>query len=349
MERFAHGGNVHEIARRVQRPPEEIVDFSASINPLGLPAPVREALVEGIADVVHYPDPYARDLRGALASWLEVDETSVLVGNGSTDLLYLLLQQLRPRQVLIPVPSFLEYERAALAANSRPTFIATQKSQDYRITLRDLDPHLYETDLCLLGHPNTPTGLLVDRGTLEALLERGVPVVVDEAFIDFVHHRPSMRSALREFPQLCILGSLTKFYALAGLRVGYLIAHPAFVAALAAMQPPWSVSLLAQRAALAALQDEDYRARTATLIAQERPYLQSELSRLELVALPSACNFLLVEVPEPSEILWERLVKQGVLVRDCRNFRGLDGNYIRVAVRTRAENNRLLDALRTSL
>ncbi len=349
MDRFEHGGNIRGVARQFRLDPAEIIDFSASINPLGVPPLARAGLVDALSEVVHYPDPHADELRWALARHLGVDPSYVLVGNGSTDLLYLLLQHLRPRRVIIPVPSFVEYERASLAVGRQPCVVETAKEAGYRVGLDDLGPQLRRGDLCFLGHPNNPTGCLLVDGMVEELLRRDVQVVVDEAFIDFVDGRPSAGTLVHTSPHLWILGSLTKFYALPGLRVGYLIAQPTQVERLAAAQPPWSVNTLAQRAALAALRDEVYRTSALAVISSERGYLQDELARLDLRPLPSSCNFLLVEVPCPSDMLWERLAREGVLVRDCRNFPGLRGDYIRIAVRTRNENDRLIRALQEAV
>jgi threonine-phosphate decarboxylase len=358
MNRFEHGGNVQECARRFGLEPAQIIDFSASINPVGLPLTARAALAAAVSEIVHYPDPHAGGLRQALARRLGVDASQVLAGNGATDLLYLLLQHLRPNRVVIPVPSFVEYERAVIATGCRQCIVETAPETGYRVDLEDLRPYLEEGDLCLLGHPNNPTGRLLDPETIGGLLEHDVQVVVDEAFIDFVDGRPSVERFARtsppmgtsvSSPTLWILGSLTKFYAMPGLRVGYILADSTQIERLAAAQPPWSVNTMAQHAALAALQDEDYRDRTLAVIRQERAYLCEELTRLDLQPLPSSCNFLLVPVPCPSGLLWERLARKGVLVRDCGNIRGLRGDYVRIAVRTREENARLLRELREAL
>jgi threonine-phosphate decarboxylase len=349
-----HGGNVWQAARDLGRPLTEILDFSASINPLGMPDGVAQAARQAVAQAVHYPEIDAGALRTALAEHHRLPAANVLPGNGSSELLYLLPRVLRPRRTLLVTPAFSEYRRAlSLAGSSIDTF-ALDAADNFRLDVPRLVAALQpDTDLLLLANPGNPTGAAVPPADLEALIELldgRLLLAVDEAFADFA---PEL-SLLHRVPQrgnFCVFRSLTKFYAMPGLRAGFLAGPDALVAALGLSQEPWTLSTVAQAAAQACLAEEEFRQRTLTLIPAWRAALVAGLEALGLAVFPGAANYLLARRDDGGNAtdLTARLRKVGMLIRDCSDFPPLDHRYLRLAVRTEAENNRLLTALKELL
>jgi len=342
---FSHGGNIYEIKRKRQK---DILDFSASINPLGIPLKIQETIYRSFDKIVHYPDPDAGDLVKAIARYWRIDKENILIGNGSAELIYLILQAYVPSAVCIPVPAFSEYERAAKCLKSKIRFMRLKEKEQFQLNASSC----YPADMAFLCNPNNPTGNLVidsrrDIDKLSAKL-----IVVDEAFMDFVsdEREESFIKIAQKSKKVIVLRTFTKFFALAGLRIGYLIAHKDTVRFLRRYQIPWSSNVCAQIAAKAMLEPSSYIAETKALIEKERSFLFNKIQEIPgLSPYPSQANFLLVKIYKKnvtSSILVERLINKGILVRDCANFRGLSNAFIRVAVRSRKENLKLIEALK---
>lgn len=343
-----HGGDVMAAAARWQLDPEMILDYSANINPFGPPAGVLEAARAALAGVSHYPEPFARTLRAALAQRHHVAPEAVLVGNGAAEVIHLLLRQAAGRRVAVPAPGFAEYGRAARAVGATvlPVPVAVEGGC---LAI----PPLSAGDSLILCNPHNPTGRLwTPAQVLELAAATPATLVVDEAFMDLTlpGEAGSVIPHVAEVPNLVVVRSLTKFYAMPGLRVGYAIASPKRVAALDAVRDPWSVSTAAQQAAQAALADQEYARRTRAWVTTEPAFLAAELAKLPgFLVAPPAANFILVRAPEPAWVLQERLGPRGVLIRDCRSFTGLTEYHMRLAVRARPQNLRLLAELRAAV
>jgi threonine-phosphate decarboxylase len=344
-----HGGDVYHLARSLGVRVEDLLDFSANINPLGYPAGVPEAVQAALVNLVHYPDRRCFELRGDLAAYhgLYIDE--VLVGNGSTELIYLVVRALKPARALIVAPAFSEYQEALEAASVPFEFHLTSEAGFF--TLERL-PEAPGAELVFLANPASPSGALLPPGRLDSWLAAweaaGTFVALDEAFIDFAEEA-SLKTSLKRYPRLIILRSFTKFFAIPGLRLGYLLAAPELIESFAAMQEPWSVSNLAQAVGQACLQDRDYMIRSRALVREERQHLLKGLQALPgITAFPGEANYLLAKLTLPgwtARRLREGLLPRGIIIRDASNFKGLDERYIRVAVRRREDNDRLLTAL----
>jgi len=341
---YQHGGNIYEIKRREQT---SVLDFSANINPLGIPSRIKKSLSRQLKDLVHYPDTRAHRLVAALVRYWKVKEENVLVGNGSTELIYLILNAFRPDKVILPVPSFTEYERAARIEASQVRFIHMLEGEGFCLNF----DHINNCDMLFICNPNNPTGNLIVSNRADI---KNIPVkriVIDEAFMDFVPDEKIYTFILEAVrsKKIIVLRTLTKFFALPGLRVGYLIAHRDIIRVLKEYQMPWSVNVLAQVAAEQCLSEDAFIQRSKQLIAKERAFLYERLGRIrKLKPYPSVANFLLVKIKDKrltSSCLKERLLKKSILIRDCANFRGLDKQFIRVAVRTHKENMQLVEAL----
>ena len=355
MTQPAHGGNVYKVARERRISVERIVDFSASINPLGFPAAGLRAIRSALKQIVHYPDPDCWQLRQVLAQQCRVDPDMILVGNGSTELIHLLPRALAIKSALIIGPTFEEYARALMDAGSVVQYVHAKREERFRPplqeVLRQLSAKRSRFDAVFLCNPNNPTGRVINRsalGELADVVERLEGwLIVDEAFIDYCQEQ-SVVSMLREHPRLMVLRSLTKFYAMPGLRIGYVLGTGKIVDRLKDRQPPWSVNSLVQDASRAVLHDFAYAIQSRAFIEIERSRFVRGLRSLSgLRIYPSAANFVLIELPAwtSAGVVTDGLASEGLLVRDCSPLPGLTMQMIRVAIRTAKENRRLIAAL----
>ena len=347
-----HGGEVDRWAQSFGFAARDILDFSASINPLGPPASARQAFIKSFGDVSRYPDPYGNILKEALAARHGIDPSEVLLGNGSTQLIYLLCAALRPRTGVIVGPAFSEYANTLALAGAAVRTLPLCGDEGFRFSIERLT-ELWDKDcdILFLATPNSVTGQLIPRVEIEKLAglaaARKSFVVVDEAFIDFIEAE-SVKSVARENPYLIVLRSLTKYYALPGLRIGYLLGQVSRVAQLASYSQPWSVNGPALSVALACLADTNFTAKTQRWLEQERRLLSDRLSAIEgLRPFPSQANFLLVKIEKHGDAAQLRsfLLGKKILIRACDSFAGLGADYFRIAVRRRTENRRLLAGL----
>jgi threonine-phosphate decarboxylase len=347
-----HGGDVYTWAQKARIDPAEIIDFSASINPLGPPASVRKAFQKSYNEVSRYPDPYGEELKKALAKRHGMKPTEILVGNGSTQLVYLLCFALRPRKALVAGPAFSEHANALTLAGAKVRFLSLTPNDDFRFSTEDFMAAWGKADdMAFLTTPNSVTGRLIPRAEIEkiariALLKKRF-LVIDEAFIDFVEEE-SVKQLIWDNPYVIILRSLTKYYALPGLRLGYLLAHSRRVAQFAAYLEPWSVNGPAQKVALACLADARFRLNTERWLHRERSYLAQALIALKrFQPYPSNANFLLVRIANNASAvgLHSFLLNKKILIRFCNSFAALGSDHFRVAVKRRKDNRRLLEAL----
>jgi threonine-phosphate decarboxylase len=355
MTQPTHGGNVYKVARERRISVGQIVDFSANINPLGFPASGDRAIRSARKQIAHYPDPACWRLRQALAEHCSVDPDMILVGNGSTELIHLLPRALAIKSALIIGPTFEEYAHALTEAGSLVQYIHARREDRFRPpatdVLRGLIRRRSRLEAVFLCNPNNPTGRVVDRRYVRELAEavdrQEGWLIVDEAFIDYCQAE-SVVPMLKEHPRMVVLRSLTKFYAMPGLRIGYLLGASKTVDQIKDRQPPWSVNSLAQEVACSILRDHAYAARSRGFMKQERSRFMCGLRSLAAVRVyPAAANFVLIELPGWTSAceVTGRLASQNLLVRDCSAMPGLTAQMIRVAIRTAQENRRLIGAL----
>ncbi len=346
MTRESHGGNIYLAAKELGLDEEMIIDFSASINPLGVPESVRSAITEHITTLVNYPDPDATRICGKIAERQDLNQENIICGNGTTELIYLLARAFRPRRVLIPAPTFGEYERACTRVEGSVVVRHLLKREsDFRIDPVSFISNMEGCDMAFLCNPNNPTGQLAGRNDVLAMAEGGrraeCILVVDEAFMDFCGRSSVIREAQGN-PHLVVLRSLTKFYALAGLRIGYMVLARQHLEKIKEAKEPWTVNTLAQAAALAALDDRGYEEEARRVIAEEKVRLEEGFSRLGVTCFPSAANYYLISLPK-AQVVWKHLWRKGILTRECFSFIGLDETFLRVAVKSKQDNLRLLE------
>jgi threonine-phosphate decarboxylase len=347
-----HGGNVDAWARSSGVEVGELLDFSASINPLGPPSSARVAFAESYAEILRYPDPYGDKLKEALAERHGMSPTEVLLGNGSTQIIYLLCAALRPRNALIVGPAFSEYANALTLIGAKVASFNLSADNGFQFSTKRLSAAWdKDCDIVFLATPNSVTGQMIPKVEIEKVahiaLARKTIVVIDEAFVDFAETE-SIKALVRRNPYLIVLRSLTKYYALPGLRLGYLLGETGKVAELAAYQEPWSINGPALNVALACLKDSIFATKTERWLERERKFLFERLTALAgLHPLVSRTNFLLVKIERShGDALRLRsfLLQKNILIRACDTF-GLGVNYFRIAIKQRKDNQRLLAAL----
>ena len=327
------------------------LDFSANVSPLGLPDGGREAAIQALQDADRYPDPLCRALRTRLAQRHGIPAEQIVCGNGAADLIFRICRVLRPKKALLTAPDFGEYQRALREKDCEIRVVPRRESEGFHLHWEDLAENIRGAELLFLSNPNNPTGLLNGRKETGKILElcqgaHCVPVI-DECFLDFTEdpEAESLIPDLAQNPNLVILRAFTKTYAMAGLRLGYaLCGSAAFAKRLQREGQAWPVSNVAQAAGIAVLQEKDYVNRMRALISAERPRMIRELTSLGLHVLPGKANYLLFRCEDGR--LGEKLRNRGILIRDCRNYTGLSEGWYRVAIRTEAENDRLLRTLR---
>ncbi len=344
MTDFAHGGDSYAY-------PDDLLDFSANVSPLGLPDSVKSALAASIDSWSGYPDPYCRKLKAAIAEHHSIPEASITCGNGAAELIYKVVRVLNPRRALVTAPSFSEYRQALSLTgcgildfflDARDGFCVTEKLLDV------LNPPL---ELLILCNPNNPTGQTMEPGLLDKIIktcaEKKIRILLDECFIPFLEDADAHTKIplLSEYPNLLILRAFTKFYGMAGLRLGYLLCSDgALLGRISACGQPWSVSAPAQIAGVAALADTEYAQRLRHVIGKERAYLTGAFKQLGLRVIGSQANYLFFQCHGMTD-LKERLLKDRILIRSCGNYLGLDRDFYRVSVRTHEENQRLAEAV----
>ncbi len=347
-----HGGAIFATARRMGVPPSAFIDFSASINPLGFPALARDAIGRALDSLVHYPDAGHQELKEALAHYHGLPSAHFVVANGSTELIYQLPAVLSGKRALIAAPSFSEYERALNRQQWEVRHFLLSPEDGFSLDLARLEAKLAEGyDAFYLCNPGNPSGTLypphvVDQ-VCELCREAGTFLVLDEAFMDFCEEASAKHSVI-DGGNALILRSMTKFFGIPGLRLGYAMANEPLCGRLDALGVPWNVNTLALAAGSASLQDQEHNQRTILFIDQERRFLSGQLCSFpQLKVYPSRANFLLVEIVGgmTARELAERLLPELVIIRDCATFYGLSPHFFRIAVRTRAENERFVACL----
>ncbi|MFC4766502.1 threonine-phosphate decarboxylase CobD [Effusibacillus consociatus] len=347
-----HGGNITRYQTEWGWSRDKMADFSANLNPLGPPDSVLRAIQEALPRIIDYPDPLGEDVLDALAKKWSLPASRFLLGNGAAELIFLAMRLIQPKKIATVTPAFREYEQAAKVEGAEILRVPLSAQTGFRVESEPLFQVLPKVDLLVLANPNNPTGRCIDRGILDEILHTARDLdkwlLIDEAFLDFLPDEEA-RTLIRyvtDFEKLIVIRSMTKFYAIAGIRVGYLAAEGHLVDRMREMQVPWSVNTLAQMAAIAGLEDEEFRQRTLDWLQTERKFLSEQLREKGYRVVPSDANFLLVQREDVRiEQLWPKLAEKGIFVRDCRSFAGLDETYFRIAVRAREENRRLLELL----
>ncbi len=342
MQIQEHGGDIYSASYRL--------DFSISVNPLGTPPSVKHAVMHSVASLGRYPDPKSRDLRRGLSEKLHMSANWITCGNGAAELMFAAALAVHPRAALLVCPGFSEYEKALVASGCRDIrFYLCSRRNGFQIKENILDQITEDIDMMYLCNPNSPTGILTNRDLIRRIMEKcreeKVLLVVDECFLELTDmaRKQTIIGFVADNPNLVILRSFTKTYAMPGIRLGYCItSNQKLMDRIRDSLQPWPVSIPAQLAGEAALKEDEYLTQSRDLIARELRYLEQSFERIGITFYESGANFLFFEGPEN---LMEMCGKKGILIRDCRNYRGLGPGYYRVSVQNRRDNEELCGVL----
>ncbi len=347
LESFpAHGGDIYR--HRVE------MDFSVNTNPLGAPDSVVKALRQHSMDIVHYPDPVCQKLREDLASYEKVKADHIICGNGAAELIYSLVQTIKPEKTLLVEPAFSEYERALKAWGTSCHYYHCKREDGFKVKgdiLNSITPDLGMVFLC---NPGNPTGEVIERSLLIEILNLAkayfIPVLLDECFLDFLEDSSSydMLPFYQEYPNLFILKAFTKIFAMPGLRLGYGIScQEELLQNMEAGLPSWHVSLPAQLCGVEALKDADkYLIETKEYLKKEKKLMIDQLKTLGYEIYGSKANYIFFSGKNCQDLYQQALADQ-ILIRDCSNYPGLSKGDYRIAIKSREENRRLMKWLRS--
>jgi len=354
-----HGGNIYRLAEELHIPERNVTDFSSLVNPLRVSKKIRAELRKNLKYLHNYPDPDAKRVRKRLAQYHGIDMETILCGNGSTGLIYLITRTLQPQRVLLPAPTFSEYERAISVAGNKERraqveYILLKREQKFRINPDEYTAVLQKGacsslpfDMVFLCNPNNPTGMLMKKDAVlqiaDAARETKSYLIVDEAYIDFCSDESVIKNIERN-PYLIVLRSLSSFYALSGIRIGYGVFPEHLLAGLKEQRVPWDVNSLSQRAAVIALKDKVFRRESLKVIAEEKRFLEKNFRKMGIEFFAPDAHFYLVKMDNADEIC-RQLRNRGVLAMNCKNFRGLDSSYMRISVKSHKENTMLIKML----
>lgn len=348
MERQIHGGDIYRN--------KVLLDFSVNSNPLGVPKPVRLAAALAAADIEHYPDIRCEGLKKAISRFEGVPEEKIICGNGAAELFFAAALAGRPKKALVLSPSFSEYERALKAVGAKIQYAALPEEKDFEADESLLEKITPEHDMIFLCNPNNPTGCVMKKCLLKAVLEKcrkyGILLVLDECFVDFLEEpeKVTMREEAAGSAEFLLVKAFTKLFAMPGLRLGYAVSgDQELLEKMKEVLQPWNVSVPAQAGGIAALTDcgnycvDEYIKNTRKYVKAERERMESALKELGYYVFPSKANYLFFR---GKPFLYEAAVEAGFLIRDCSSYRGLSPGYYRIAVRKKEENERFITWLR---
>ena len=337
-----HGGDIYSLGKKV-------IDFSSNINPLGINDEIISALKKGIYNIKFYPDVECGELRNVISQKESIDKKYIICGNGAAELIYNIVLAIMPKKALFTAPSFFEYERAVNIIQGEKKYYFLKYENDFDIFENILDYIDNSIDMVFICNPNNPTGRCVKKVIILKVIEKceknSIFAVIDECFMDFVDNREkySALEYLDEYRNFMILKSFTKVYAIPGLRLGYALCSDCdIIEKMYLSRQPWSVSSFAQKAGIAAFENRDFVKKTVDFISNEREYIIKQFERLKIKYINSKANYILFK----SEInLDEKLLKYGILIRNCDNYIGLGKGYYRIAVKRHNENKLLIKAI----
>jgi threonine-phosphate decarboxylase len=332
---------------------KQMLDFSANLNPLGPPKWLKEALGDISESFSHYPDPTYAQVNEALAHFEGLEREQVLVSNGGAEAIFLVAKHFEGKRALIVQPTFVEYEKACQHYHVQTEDVFLNSQEGFSFPLEQILAKINEVQAIFICRPNNPTGTVVEEEAIHTLLEKGLEtgttIIVDEAFVDFLPDKVfGLTKWISRYPNLIVLRSLTKMYTIPGLRVGYIMADAETVQALSFYQIPWSVNSIVATLTPRLLDDQEFVRETKQWLNTQLHYMLDELERLEFNVSPTQVNFYLLQDrknPEQTHELFLFLIEQGILARHTHNFKGLNGAFLRLAVRSPEENQQLIRAL----
>lgn len=356
MSNVVHGGNIEELTRKYNLNKEKLIDFSANINPLGLNENVKKTIIETIEEINIYPDITYYNLKKSISSYEKIELDYLTLGNGAAEVIFNLVRAINPKKALLLAPTFGEYEEALLSINSKIEYYMLSEGNNWDIGIDILDKINKEIDIIFICNPNNPTGKLTDREIILKVLEKtkeyNCIVAIDESFLDFVKENEeyTLLNYIEDYKNLFIIKSLTKFFAMPGLRIGYGITiNLDLLKRIKDISVPWNINVLAEKSTIKALEEEDYIKNTINYIENEKNKFYYELCKFnDLKIFKPAVNYIMFKVNKDID-LKEEMMKENIIIRSCSNYRGLNNKYYRVAVRKKEENQKFINILKKIL
>lgn len=362
-----HGGNLHKASKEYGIKQSQLLDFSANINPLGPLVGLKNLLITSVDDIINYPDPEYSELRLGISKYLGVDENLIIPGNGASEIIYLLFEVLKPKKVLMPVPVFSEYERAVELLSDKYgqricdiVYFGLKEEQSFNLELDEiLRAMVPGIDAVVLCNPNNPTSTLIPKVDLITIVQQaennGTMVIIDETFIEMTvdGNKNSLVNRLENHKNLFIIRAFTKVLAMPGLRLGYGLGCGDILNQMWTKKLPWSVNSMAAAIGKILPAVVGYIDETSKWLAEEKEWLFNKLVELPgLRVYKPNTNFILLKLLKTHYTagnLKNLMGREGILIRDASNFRGLDNSFFRVAVKDRQSNIRLLNTLKKVL
>lgn len=350
-----HGGNIYKFQREGKN---NILDYSSNINPLGVPKKFIDIAKESFDKLVNYPDPYYIELRKKIAEFNSLNMDNIIVGNGATEILFLYIRALKPKKVLLLAPCFAEYERALKSVSAKIEYFELKESDSFYPNIENLKKKIENNnyDLLLLCNPNNPTGQFIKLEDIKKIIKicekKNTKIFIDEAFIEFIQNWKEKTVSLLKNKDIFIMRAFTKFFAIPGLRLGYGISFDEnILKKMWEEKEPWTVNTFANLAGLIMLDDKNYIEDTEKWILEEKKYIYSKLSEFKYIkAYKTECNFILIKLFNiSSSALREKMIEKNILIRDASNFKFLNESFVRLAIKDKESNLKMLENLKEVL
>lgn len=356
MSNIIHGGNIEELARKYNLKKENIIDFSANINPLGLSENVKKAIIKSIDEINIYPDITYYNLKKSISNYEKTTPDYLTLGNGAAEVIFNLVRAVNPKKALLLAPTFGEYEEALLSVNSKIEYYMLSEGNNWDIGIDILDQINEAINIIFICNPNNPTGRLTDRNIILKILEKtkkyNCIVAIDESFLDFVKENEeyTLLKYIEVYNNLFIIKSLTKFFAMPGLRIGYgITSNIDLVKKISNISIPWNINILAEKSTIKALEEKEYIKNTIDYIENEKNKFYNELCKFkDLKVFKPSVNYIMFKVDKNID-LKEEMMKENISIRSCSNYNGLNNKYYRIAVRKREENEKFVAILKKIL
>lgn len=356
MSNVVHGGNIEELARKYNLKKENIIDFSANINPLGLSENVKKAIIKSIDEINIYPDITYYNLKKSISNYEKTTSDYLTLGNGAAEVIFNLVRAVNPKKALLLAPTFGEYEEALLSVNSKIEYYMLSEGNNWDIGIDILDQINEDINIIFICNPNNPTGRLTDRNLILKILKKAKSykciVVIDESFLDFVKENEeyTLLKYIEVYNNLFIIKSLTKFFAMPGLRIGYgITSNIDLVKKISNISVPWNINVLAEKSTIKALEEKEYIKNTIAYIENEKSKFYNELCKFkDLKVFKPSVNYIMFKVDKNID-LKEEMMKENIIIRSCSNYNGLNNKYYRIAVRKREENEKFVAILKKIL
>ncbi|MBC2855103.1 threonine-phosphate decarboxylase [Cetobacterium sp. 2A] len=344
-----HGGNVFRLERDGKI---NILDYSSNINPLGVPESFKEAVINNFSILEKYPDPEYVELREAIGDYNGISSENVVVGNGATEILFLYMKAIKVKSAMIVSPTFAEYERALKVSGAQVSYFELKESENFKIDVDRLLEEIQDEELVVICNPNNPTGRFISLEDIDkislVLDKKGKKLFVDEAFIEFIDNWTDKTSILLKRKNIFILRALTKFFALPGVRLGYGLCYDTeLLKKISSIREPWSVNSFAELAGKVMLKDEGYIKATELWIEEEKKWFHDELKNIKNIKpYKTESNFILIKLLSMnSKNFRDKMIDEGIVVRDASNFKFLNESFVRLAVKDRDKNKKILEKI----